>query len=99
MGDPISFDSHAYRAGREGSGEFNFKFYYYLYNNIIIFFVQAKCEQYWPDNDVMIYGDISVEHIGENELDNYTTRDFVLTSLVPDSDRKQVVRQVNKCRR
>ncbi|XP_076811797.1 uncharacterized protein LOC143458809 [Clavelina lepadiformis] len=54
---------------------------------------QAKCEQYWPDDGAMIYGDLQVEHISENELDNYTTRDFVVTSTGDQNDRKHLVRQ------
>ena len=43
----------------------------------------------------MIYGGLSVEHIGGVKLDYYTTRDFILTSANEHSDRKQFVRQVN----
>jgi len=42
------------------------------------------------------YGDISVENIGGVQMDNYTTRDFVLTSVSEPSDRKQFVRQVRQ---
>ena len=55
---------------------------------------QGKCEQYWPAEKALVYGDLHVEHIGEDELEHYTTRDFVITSASHPAERKQSVKQV-----
>nr|XP_018667440.1 sushi, von Willebrand factor type A, EGF and pentraxin domain-containing protein 1-like isoform X1 [Ciona intestinalis] len=54
---------------------------------------QAKCEQYWPNEGTLVYGDLNVQLKIEEELDNYTTRDFIITNNTDHTERKQMVRQ------
>nr|CAB3266741.1 sushi, von Willebrand factor type A, EGF and pentraxin domain-containing protein 1-like [Phallusia mammillata] len=54
---------------------------------------QAKCEQYWPADGAVVYGDLTVDNRGDTETEHYTTRDFVITNNAGNNDRKQSVRQ------
>lgn len=44
-------------------------------------FFQHKCEQYWPDSDFKLYGDIKVELIDTEEFADYIIRTFTLTRV------------------
>ena len=41
-----------------------------------MFLSQVKCEQYWPDDGLKIYGDFSVTTVREDVLAFYTLRTF-----------------------
>uniref|UniRef100_S4RPI8 protein-tyrosine-phosphatase n=1 Tax=Petromyzon marinus TaxID=7757 RepID=S4RPI8_PETMA len=41
---------------------------------------QEKCFQYWPSNDSITFGDISIEIKSEKLIGSYTAREFVISS-------------------
>ncbi|XP_064396510.1 phosphatidylinositol phosphatase PTPRQ-like isoform X2 [Halichondria panicea] len=42
---------------------------------------RTKCHRYWPGTDPSVYGDIAVELISEHEKEDWTVREFKLSSV------------------
>ncbi|KAM4017401.1 receptor-type tyrosine-protein phosphatase eta-like [Anomaloglossus baeobatrachus] len=52
---------------------------------------KVKCEEYWPQRGVKIYGNLSISMKNENVLQDWTTRDFTLVNM--NTKQSKIVRQ------
>ena len=56
---------------------------------MVLLCLQTKCHRYWPGTELIVYGDIAVEMLSENDKEDWTIREFRLSLVYRLASREE----------